>query len=264
MHRRSRRIPTAAPQMARLVPALALGVGLMLLGAGTPAPAGAAAAGPQPAADAAPQPAADAAPQSPADAAPAGPLKTRLLQRTQLRTRPGGPVVATLERFTEYGSDRVLAVVARRGAWLGVLSEHMPTARAGWVPAYAAAEPQHARYALAADRSQRLLIVRRDGRVVRRIAIAVGRPGLETPTGRFAVTDALAMRAGTAYGCCVLAITALQAGLPAGRDRLAIHGTAQEGTIGSAASSGCLRARSADMRWLLSRITPGTVLRIRA
>jgi lipoprotein-anchoring transpeptidase ErfK/SrfK len=58
-------------------------------------------------------------------------------------------------------------------------------------------------------------------------------------------------------------ITGVQAGLP-GRTRLAIHGTNAESSIGSAASSGCVRARSADMRWLVNHITAGTVLRIQA
>ena len=70
------------------------------------------------------------------------------------------------------------------------------------------------------------------------------------------------MTRGTAYGCCVMPITGIQKAL--GQTRLAIHGTNAEGTIGSAASSGCVRARTADMRWLVNHVTAGTVLRIRA
>jgi lipoprotein-anchoring transpeptidase ErfK/SrfK len=194
--------------------------------------------------------------------AASAPTTARLLHNTQLRSRPDGPVVTTLGRFTDYGSPRILAVVARRGDWLGVLSESMPGSRAGWIPA-ANAELGHVRYALDVDRSARRLTVRRDGQVVRRFAVAVGRTGLTTPTGRYAVTDALLMSSGTAYGCCVMPITGVQTALP-GHTRLAIHGTDAEGTIGSAASSGCVRARTADMRWLVNRITAGTVLRIEA
>src|SRR5947209_10655977 len=37
-----------------------------------------------------------------------------------LRTAPGGPVVDVAGSRTEFGSPRTLAVVAHRGAWLGV------------------------------------------------------------------------------------------------------------------------------------------------
>jgi len=110
--------------------------------------------------------------------------------------------------------------------------------------------------------------VRREGRVVRRVRVAIGLPGTPTPTGRFAVTDALRIGRGyPQYGCCALALTGRQADLPqgwGGGDRLAIHGTTREGTIGGAASFGCLRASNADMRWLIRRVTLGAHVRIRA
>jgi lipoprotein-anchoring transpeptidase ErfK/SrfK len=199
-----------------------------------------------------------------AAASAATPLAAQLLGRTQLRTSPGGHVAATLETVTEYGTRRVLAVVARHGRWLGVLSDSLPNSRVGWIAERNAALLVE-RYALDLDRSARLLTVRRDGRVVRRIRVAVGTSATATPIGRFAVTDAFRVRDGSgAYGCCAMPITGHQTHLPADRNRLAIHGTSAEGSIGAAASGGCLRARRTDMRWLLARVAPGTQLRIRA
>ncbi len=189
-------------------------------------------------------------------------LGARLLRRTELRSSPGGPVVATLATRTEYGSPRVLAVVARRGHWLGVLSDAMPNSRAGWIPA-THARLQQERYGIDVDRSERLLTIRRDGRVVRRLRVAVGASSTATPTGRYAVTDSVLYGSGP-YGCCALPITGHQRALPADRNRLAIHGTIAEASIGSAASGGCLRAHDADMRWLITRIAAGTQVRIRA
>lgn len=189
-------------------------------------------------------------------------LGAQLLRRTQLRSSPGGPVVATLATRTEYGSPRVLAVVARRGRWLGVLSDAMPNSRAGWIPVTRARLRQE-RYGIDVDRSERLLTIRRDGRVVRRLRIAVGASSTATPTGRYAVTDSVLYGSGP-YGCCALPITGHQSALPADRNRLAIHGTIAEDSIGSAASAGCLRAHDADMRWLVTRISAGTQVRIRA
>ena len=169
--------------------------------------------------------------------------------------------------LTGYGSPRVLAVVARRGDWLGVLSDHMPNSRAAWIPA-AGVQLEHERYRLDVDLSARRLTVRREGHVVRRIAVAIGAAATPTPTGRFAVTDALRIGPeNPEYGCCALALSGRQTRLPAGwsmSDRLAIHGTPNEAAVGEPVSNGCLHARRADMRWLLRRVDAGTLLRIRA
>jgi lipoprotein-anchoring transpeptidase ErfK/SrfK len=44
--------------------------------------------------------------------------------------------------------------------------------------------------------------------------------------------------------------------------RLAIHGTDRPDLVGSRASQGCLRARNADVRWLMRTVPVGTQLRI--
>jgi len=196
------------------------------------------------------------------------PLGGRLVRRAQLRERPGGRVVTTLATKTQYGSERVLAVVAREPGWYGVLSESMPNSRAGWIPADAVSlryEP----YRLSIDLSKRRLTVRHDGRVVRRVTVAIGRPGVETPTGRFAITDSLRVSGdgNGPYGCCAIALTGRQPNIPqgwTGGDRIAIHGTPNEATIGTAASSGCVRVGERDIRWLMDRLPLGTTVRIRA
>lgn len=195
------------------------------------------------------------------------PLGARLVRRAQLRERPGGRVVRALHPRTGYGSDRVLAVVARRPGWLGVLSHYMPNSRAGWIPADAA-QLRYEPYTIHVDLSELRLVVRQAGRVVRRVTVAVGRAGHETPTGRYAITDTL--RVGNSagpYGCCALALTGRQPNLPpgwTGGDRIAIHGTNAEDSLGTPASSGCLRASNRDMRWMMSRIPVGVQVRIRA
>jgi hypothetical protein len=203
---------------------------------------------------------------APAVQAPRAPFGARLLRRVLLRERPGGRGVRVLGAHTGYGSPRVLAVVARRGDWLGVLSHYMPNSRAGWIPA-SGALLLHEPYTLDVDRSSRMLVVRRDGRVQRRIVVAIGRPQNPTPTGRFAVTDLLVLdRPGGPYGCCALALTARQRDVPqgwTGGDRLAIHGTSNTASVGSAVSSGCMRASERDMRWLLARVALGAVVRVR-
>jgi hypothetical protein len=209
----------------------------------------------------------DAARVPRANAVPDAPYAAQLLRRTQLRASPGGRVVTAIGPRTEYRSPRVLAVVARRGDWLGVLTEQVRNSRAAWIP-ISSAKLVHEPYGLEVDLSERRLTVRREGRIVRRVRIAIGRPDAATPTGRFAVTDALRISGGSAaYGCCALALTGRQPNIPqgwTGGDRIAIHGTANEASIGTPASSGCMRARDADMRWMLKRVTLGAHVRIRA
>jgi lipoprotein-anchoring transpeptidase ErfK/SrfK len=207
------------------------------------------------------------APSQPAGEPVRGPYGAHFIRRTQMRSRPGGPVVRSLGPHTGYGSDRILAVVKRRGRWLGVLSDHLPNSRVGWIPAENVTL-LHEPYTLHVDLSARELVVHREGRLVRRITVAIGRPGSTTPTGRFAVTDLLKIDGDhSAYGCCALALTGRQPNVPqgwSGGDRLAIHGTTNEATLGTPASSGCLRASDRNMRWLLRRISLGAPVRIRA
>ncbi len=213
------------------------------------------------------------------DPAPAGPVSrsdgpqtprylTAVLTRpTRLYARPDGPVLHRLEPRTEFGSQTVLGVVRRRGWWLKVAASQLPNHRRGWVRAQAVTL-HGTGYDIRVDRSRRRAVLRRDGRVLRRFPVAVGRPGNETPLGRYAVTDKLAPREATSpYGCCALALTGhqteLEPGWPGG-DRLAIHGTPAPETIGQAASLGCLRASARALRVLMRRVPLGAPVFVRA
>jgi hypothetical protein len=194
---------------------------------------------------------------------------TAWLQRTaRLYNRPGGRVVARLGTRTRWGTPRILSVVAlrRHGSWLGVLTEHRPNGRLGWIPA-AATRPGGVSDKLVADLSARTVTLLREGRRVWRARVAIGRPANPTPKGRFAVTDILRVRGPSPYGCCVIAFSGRQPRIPegwTGGNRLAIHGTADVSSIGRAVSIGCPRARNGAMRRLLrEKLQPGTPVLIR-
>jgi len=191
----------------------------------------------------------------------------RITRRTTLRARPGGRVVARIGTRTEFGSPRVLGVTGRRGRWLRVIAAERPNGRPAWI-ARRAARLGATDVSIRVDRSRRRLTVRRAGRVLRRLPVAVGRPGTPTPLGRFAVTDRLhSSRADSPYGCCAVALsghqTELLEGWPGG-DRLAVHGTPNPETIGDAVSLGCLRASRRDMRMLMRSVPLGAPVFIRA
>ena len=179
-----------------------------------------------------------------------------------LRERPNGHVVTRVGTSTEFGSARVMSIAAQHGPWLGVVTTEMPNAKLAWVHRKAGLRLRRGAYSLHADLSDRRLELRRDGRVLSQISVAIGRPGSETPTGRFAVTDKLRGGSyGPYYGCCILALNAHQPKLPAGwqgGNRIAIHGTNSPGTIGAPASAGCLRAADSDLEFLMRRVPLGT------
>jgi hypothetical protein len=185
-----------------------------------------------------------------------------------VRSRPGGPIVVRLGAQTEFGSPQTVAVVRKRGRWLGVVSTRLPNRTLGWVDSRAALWVSSTPLLLVLDRSARRLELRRGDRVIRRMTVGVGRPSSPTPAGRFAVTDKLSGGAyGPYYGCCILALSAHQPNLPAGwrgGDRIAIHGTNDSGSIGAASSAGCVHAHDADLRVLMRRVPLGTPVFIRA
>jgi lipoprotein-anchoring transpeptidase ErfK/SrfK len=197
-----------------------------------------------------------------------GTARIRAGRSAKLRSKPGGPVVAMIGARTEFGSRRVLAVAEKRGRWLGVLATERPNGKLGWVDSRSDAVARgRTKISLRADLSRRSIELRVGRKVVKRLKVAVGRPGSTTPTGRFSITDKMSGgRYGAYYGCCILALSGHQPNLPAGwkgGNRLAIHGTDKPGTIGAAASAGCLRAGDGDLQVLMRRVPLGTPVMVR-
>jgi lipoprotein-anchoring transpeptidase ErfK/SrfK len=261
--------------------AVALGVALSGCGGGTTQPAQtvAAEAGARAstATTPAPPPTATVPPgTSGGDGVPPAAIKTgpharltvHVKRTTALRATPGGRVIARIAPRTSFHSPTVLAVVARRGEWFAVLSPLLPDGRVGWISARASLDGYANAFSVTASLRRREVVVRRDGRVLTRFPVAIGRPANPTPPGRYAVTDKLRTEdPASPYGCCILALTGHQLNTPqdwGGGDRLAIHATDNPGSIGSAASLGCLRAPEVTMRRLVGLVPLGTIVTISA
>jgi len=186
-----------------------------------------------------------------------------------LRSRPFGHVVARVGAVTRFGSQRALGVVStQRGRWLAVTEAGIGGNHVVWVDARAGG----LRYSrtpleLDVDLSLRRMTLRRGSAVLRRISIGIGAAGSPTPTGRFAVTDKLSGPSfSAAYGCCILALSAIQPNLPrgwAGGNRVAIHGTLSPSDFGQAVSAGCVHAPDAALRYLMRIVPLGTPVVIR-
>jgi hypothetical protein len=185
-----------------------------------------------------------------------------------VRSRPNGRVIAHLQRRTRWGSPTVAWAVRRRGGWLAVIAPGIANNRHGWIN-LRRERPRmwRSRLSLHADLSERTLELREGARVRRRMRVTIGGPSSPTPAGRFSVTDKLIPAPGQRYyGCCILALSGTQPKLRpgwAGGNRIAIHGS-PNGSVGAAASAGCLRARDADLRALMKVVPVGTPVIIRA
>ncbi|MEX1141407.1 MAG: L,D-transpeptidase family protein [Thermoleophilaceae bacterium] len=181
---------------------------------------------------------------------------------------PGGKPKVKIGPQTEWDSPRVLSVVERQGGWLSVLVPELPNGEVGWIEEEDVARLETVGWAVRADLARRVVEVERDGEVVRRFQVGVGRVDHPTPPGRYAVTDKLRVTdSASPYGCCVVALTGHQTELPAGwpgGDRLAIHATADTSGLGEAVSLGCLRVAPKDARWLLDTLPLGTPVFIEA
>lgn len=187
-----------------------------------------------------------------------------------LHSRPFGPVIGHVGATTEFGSLRALGVVrTQRGRWLAVTEAGVGHNRIVWVDARSGGlRYARTRLELVVDLSRRTLTVMRGAEVVRKFSVGVGRAGSPTPIGRFSVTDKLRGSAYSAsYGCCILALSAIQPHLPAGwsgGNRVAIHGTLSPSDFGRAVSAGCLHASDRDLRYLMRTVPLGTPVLIRA
>jgi L,D-transpeptidase catalytic domain len=182
-------------------------------------------------------------------------------EEVAIRSGPGGgKVIRRVGPYTEFRSRTVFSVVRREGRWAGVPTPFAGNGELGWVKL----DPRVLRAgwvpdSVVVDLSEFRAELMRGDRVKRSFTVAIGAPGSPTPTGRFAVTDTFRGDINPAYGCCAVALTAIQPALPSGwlgGNRIAIHGTT--GPLGVAVSHGCVRAADADVNALVREAPPGT------
>jgi lipoprotein-anchoring transpeptidase ErfK/SrfK len=185
----------------------------------------------------------------------------------KLHDAPRGEVIATVGDRTEFGSPTAFSVAERHGDWVGVPAVEAGNGNLAWIEL----DPQQlvagvTGLAVEVDLSDYTASLLRDGREVRSFPVTIGAAGSPTPTGRFAVSDKLRGDLGPAYGCCAIALSAIQPSLPSGwmgGNRIAIHGNTG-GSLGVAASHGCIRADDDDVASLVDMLPLGTPVTVQA
>lgn len=185
---------------------------------------------------------------------------------------PGGHPIGTMPASSRY-------LGAATTAWVQSISANgrygrvaLPwvrdVRRTGWID-LTGLERSSTRTLVVSDLSERRLRVY-DGCAERFSAsTAIGRPGSPSPTGAFWVTDRVPVPGAQqgSFGTFAFGLSTIQPHLPAGwtgGDQMAIHGTGAPGSIGAAASAGCLRVSEATLARLKPLLRVGTPVVITA
>ena len=125
------------------------------------------------------------------------------------------------------------------------------------------------------DKSNFTLRLFKDFRVSKRYGVAIGQPAYPTPSGTFSIQSKQvdpvwsvpnSPWAGELQGTTVAggsAANPLKARWMGIVNGVGIHGTGEEGSIGSRASHGCIRMRVADVKNLYPRVPVGTTVLIK-
>lgn len=191
-----------------------------------------------------------------------------LTTRVAVRAKPSGAarVVTTLRQFRPDFRPTTLLVLgetkdARGTKWLRILLAMRPNGRMGWVPARSVQTwAVHRRVVV--DLSSRTLRVVERGRTRLTTRVAIGKPGAETPIGRFYVTATFRPKE-RFYGDWALETSAYSrlSDWPGG-GVVGIHGTSMPSLLGQAASHGCVRVSNTAAKALKRLVRPGTPVQI--
>jgi lipoprotein-anchoring transpeptidase ErfK/SrfK len=199
-----------------------------------------------------------------------GHLLVRITHPTPVRAARGrGRVLGTIPPHSPTFDVPTVAWVRRTGPherWGRVTTPYAAGHPAGWIPLGGLARTSTP-FSVRVDLSAHTLTLRRRGREVRSFPTATGGPSTPTPTGAYWVTDRVHYPSAGIYGHFAFGLSAIQTDLPPdwnGGDQIAIHGTPDPASIGTSASSGCLRVSATALSALRPRLRVGTPVVIRA
>jgi lipoprotein-anchoring transpeptidase ErfK/SrfK len=140
-----------------------------------------------------------------------------------------------------------------------------PPPRTGWIRASHTRRATRA-WHIVVDVGTRRVRVYRRARLVRSYAAVVGQRSTPTPRGSYFVEENVRLAADHAGAPFALATSARSSVLQefaGGPGQIAVHGVENiGGRLGTAASHGCVRLRTAAIAWLAARISPGSPVTI--
>jgi hypothetical protein len=175
-----------------------------------------------------------------------------------------------LSKSTPEGTANLVVIVGK-GRWLGGeewLRVRLPALspnETGWLPRRALGAYVVVDTHLVVDRRSRIATLYKEGRLIFRAPVGVGRAASPTPAGQFYIRDRLAGFHNAFYGPLAFGTSARSATLTEWPDGgfIGLHGTDQPRLIPGAVSHGCIRFTNADIERLGALMPIGTPLTIR-
>lgn len=246
-----------AVRLGRLLPAVSVAVGLLLvLSACAPA---------EPPAPLVPKPTPSATAEVPAQVAPAaaGTSATAVTEAVQIHDAPDGAITTTLTHPQPSGAPLTFLVNEVQGEWLSVHLSQRPNGSTGWVRA-AEVMLQRLDYSLRVSTTLNTMTLYRNAEVVATYSAATGTGGTPTPVGRFYLTELLAPT-NNGYGPFAFGVSAFSDSVTSfggGVGQIGLHGTDDSASIGTAASHGCIRLSNEDITTLAGLLPLGTPITI--
>ena len=164
----------------------------------------------------------------------------------------------------------VLPVIGHRtGAnsvrWLKVRLPGRPNNSTGWIRK-ARTTRSTTSWHLVVDLSERRVTVYRRGEMLKSFAAVVGAAASPTPVGKYFVEESVRLTRRDVGGPFAVALSARSyvfQEFAGGPGQIAVHGVwSVGGTMGTAASHGCVRLDTASITWLGERIGPGVPVTI--
>lgn len=199
----------------------------------------------------------------PPPAGPVGLAATATGTRVPIYRQPGGAIVEILRNPIPAGAPLTFLVLARQRNWVQVQLAQRPNGSTGWVDA-GAVTLRSLYYSLTVSTETNRLTLLRGGSVVKTFPVATGTGGTPTPHGSFYLTELLAPR-NAGYGPYAFGISAFSTVLNnfgGGPGQIGLHGTDEAGSIGKAASHGCIRLHNDDITTLAKILPLGTPITI--
>jgi lipoprotein-anchoring transpeptidase ErfK/SrfK len=185
-----------------------------------------------------------------------------------IRRRPASnaPGFARLKAVTADGFLQSYILLRERftstGPWILLRAPGRPNGRTGWVPRKALDSFSVTHMSILVNREAHNLTLYRNGHVVLRFPVGVGKPSTPTPGGHFWITESFSS-SDAFYGPWAFATSdfSVLSEWPGG-GIVGLHGTNEPALIPGDPSHGCIRLRNSDVRRLIPLVHIGTPLHI--
>jgi lipoprotein-anchoring transpeptidase ErfK/SrfK len=197
---------------------------------------------------------------------------TPVMRRAVVRSQPrvSARAVTTLDTGTPDDTQNIVLVleerdVAKGQIWYRVRLPILPNNSTGWVQARSVGDLYTVHTHLYVDTKRFTATLKRNGRVVFRTIVGVGKSYWPTPRGEFYIRDKLTGFGNPAYGPVAFGTSARSAVLTdwPGGGFVGVHGTDEPQILPGRVSHGCIRMPNASILKLAQLMPVGTPLTVR-